>query len=201
MKNFLSIVFSALGGALVLAGLGSIASDLFDWNLALSIGGSDIALPKDLYAGIAFIIVGAIISALHFFWEEISQFVKKYKAAVIIVIIVLAAGIFFGGSQFIMYMDGGPAVSAALYNDHEKLVELFANGEVKAEDHEAMMMWVAQKGHVESLQVLLDNGVSPNATREDGLTALEAACNWGGEETVKILQAAGAEGECVEKPY
>lgn len=185
-----------LGYALILGGIGAILSDIFSWNLALSIGGSDIAIPADMYVGFFFIIFGATISALHHFWTPIYECIKKYSLLIMIFFVIIIIAIMYGGKQFIMYMDGGPAITAAMNNDTETLTTLFANNEVIDEDHDAMMMWVSQKGHTESLQILISNGLNPNATRDDGLTALEAACAWGGEDTVKILKDAGATGEC-----
>jgi hypothetical protein len=195
-----SLVFSMLGYALILGGVGAILSDLFTWNLALSIGGSDIAIPADMYVGFFFIILGATIAALHHFWTPIYESIKKYSLIIMLIFVVIIIAIVYGGKQFIMYMDGGPAITAAMNNDTETLNELFEKNEVKSEDRDAMMMWVSQKGHTESLQILISNGLNPNATRGDGLTALEAACAWGGEKTVKILKEAGATGKCSESP-
>lgn len=195
-KEFCSIVFATLGYALILGGVAAIFSDFFDWNLALSIGGSDIAIPADRYIGVSFIILGATIKALHFFWAEITAFLKKHRIAVISLSVLVILGLAFGGKHLITYLDGGPAITAAMNNDTETLSELFANGEVSHADFNPMMMWAAQKGHVETIKLLLENKVSPNATRDDGLSALEAACAWGGEESVQLLKDAGARGEC-----
>ncbi len=197
LSTLSSLVFSMLGYSLILGGIGAIASDLLNWDLALSIGGSDIAIPADMYVGFFFIIFGAMISALHHFWTPIYETIKKYSILIMIIFVIIIIAIVYGGKQFIMYMDGGPAITAAMNNDSKTLLELFENNEVADTDLDAMVLWAAQKGHVETMKILLKNGANPNAKRaSDELPALKAACAWGGDEVVKILKEAGAEGEC-----
>lgn len=190
------IIFSTFGYALILGGFGAIVSDLLDWDLALSVGSSDIAIPKDMYGGILIIIAGVIVSLLTAFWDQVKSFVKAHKGTFLISFILIISVIIFGGSQLITYLDGGEAIIAARENDVKKLEELFASQEYSPEEKSSMLMWAIQKQATEAVTFLLDHGTNPMSQRDDGLSAMKAACAWGTEEIKQALKSHGNSETC-----
>lgn len=182
--------------AMFLGGIGAVVSDFADWDLAMSIGGSHIDIPKDRYAGLMMLVLAGGLAAVLRFGGAAVDFVRAHKIAFGLVSVALVASLVVFGGRVVEWLDGGPAVSAAMNGDTEKLRALFDAGEVEDADHGRMLCWAAQRGHVETLELLLSKGVSPNAPRDDGASALSLACSFGGPEAVAVLQSAGASGEC-----
>lgn len=182
--------------ALLLGGVGAIVSDLADWDLEMAIGGSGIEIPKDRYAGFFLIVLAGLIALALRYGHLITALLSRHRRAFLGGVAVAVVGLLFGGSALITMLDGGPAVSAAMEGDTDGLERMFASGQVHADDHDAMVMWAAQKGHVETMRLLMAHKLNPDAQRDDGLSALKAACSWGGADTVAVLKQAGATGDC-----
>ena len=186
--------------AMFVGGLGAVVSDVAEWDLAMNIGGSQIDIPRDRYAGLMMLILAGVLAAVLRFGGVVVDFVRDHKVAFGVVAVALVASLAVFGGRVVEWLDGGPAVSAAINGDTEGLRALFDAGEVDPTDHGRMLCWAAQRGNVDTLELMLAKGVSPNATREDGTTALSLACAFGGPEAVAVLRSEGASGECNRPP-
>lgn len=192
LRSLAGLVAVLMVPSLLLGGVGAIVSDFTGWDLAMG----DVEIPKDRYAGVLFIVLAGVVAFFIRFGGHITAFMGQHRRACIGVAAVLVVALVFGGGALITAIDGGPAVVAAMEGDTDTLKHMFSEGEVQSEDHNAMVMWAAQKGHVDTMRLLMRNELSPEAARDDGLSALQAACSWGGPDTVAVLKAAGADGEC-----
>lgn len=196
MKNFALLVAWLLVPALLMAGVGAVVSDLFDWDLALGVGGSAIAIPQDRYVGVSFMVLaGALAAALHF-GGRVLDFMKAHKLPFVAAGVLAALGLALFGSALVESLDGGPAVVAAMDGDTARLEALFEAGEVDESDYGRMLCWTAQRGHVDTLNLLLERGVNPDTPRDDGASAMSLACSYGGPAAVDALEAAGATADC-----
>lgn len=196
IRSLAALVFSILPYPLALGGLAAILSDVFKWELALGIGGSSIDVPQDRYVGVFLLILAVVVFLGDRYASRLGAVVAKHRTTLLVGGALVVVGLVIGGSRLIVALDGGPAITAAMNGEADALAGMFERGEVDAADHEPMMLWAAQKGHAETIRVLLAHGVSPDAKRHDGLPALKAACMWGGAEAVGALQAGGARGRC-----
>ena len=199
-KSFVMLVLWLTALAMFVGGIGAIVSDFADWDLAMKIGGSHIDIPKDRYGGLMMLILAGGLAAVLRFGGVAVDFVRDHKLAFGVLAVGLVAGLVVFGGRIVEWLDGGPAVSAAMNGDTEKLRALFDAGEVEPTDHGQMLCWAAQRGHVDALELMLAKGVSPNTPRDDGTSALSLACSFGGPQAVAVLQSAGASGECNPPP-
>ncbi len=200
LKNFVMLVAWATVIAMLMAGFGAIASDFLERDFALSIGGSSIDIPRDRYVGIAMLGLAGVFAAILRFGGGVADLLRRHKTAAGVVALAGCIGLAVFGGRLVEWLDGGPAVSAAMNGDTQTLRELFDADDVDPADHGAMLCWAAQRGHIDTLELLLANGVSPNAPRGDGASALSLACSYGGAEAVELLISAGATGECASPP-
>ena len=200
LKNFVMLVAWATVVAMLMGGLGAIASDFLDRDLALGIGGSSIDIPQDRYMGVLMLGFAGGLAAVLRFGGGVADFLRRHKIAVGIVALAACVGLVIFGGRLVEWLDGGPAVSAAMNGDTQTLREMFDADQVDPADHGAMLCWAAQRGDIDTLELLLAKGVSPNAPRDDGASALSLACSYGGEEAVDLLISAGATGECAMPP-
>ncbi len=86
---------------------------------------------------------------------------------------------------------------AILENDVEKVKSLLDDNKVNVEaiewiGEDSPLRMAATKGHAELVQLLIKHGADVNAKSATGITALQAATNWGREDIVKMLVEAGA---------
>jgi hypothetical protein len=200
LKNFMMLVAWATVVAMLLGGLGAIASDFLGRDFAMRIGGSSIDIPQDRYAGVMMLGLAGMLAATLRFGGGVADFIRHHKVAVGAVALAGVVALVAFGGRLVEWLDGGPAVSAAMKGDTQTLRELFDADQVDPADHGAMLCWAAQRGHVDTLELLLAKGVSPNAPRDDGASALSLACSYGGAEAVDVLVSAGATGECAVPP-
>lgn len=200
LKNFALLVLWLCVPGLVVGGVLAIISDLGDWDLAMGIGGSHIDVPKDRYAGFMLIVLGGILGAVLHFAGRVVDFIKAHRMPSAIAGGVLVLGLVLFGGRCVEALDGGPAVSAAMNGETDRLRAMFDAGEVDPNDHGRMLCWAAQKGDVATLELLLEKGVNPDATRDDGTPAMKLACSYGGEAAVAVLQKAGSEVSCPRPP-
>lgn len=196
LRSLASLVAWLMVPALLLGGVAAIVSDLADWDLALGVGGSAVPVPKDLYAGIFFIMLSGGLYGVLRMWSRMVAAAKANKKVLLVGVALVVLGLAIGGKALVTALDGGPAVSAAMNGDVETLEALFDAGEVDPNDHGAMMTWAAQHGDLPTLRLLLEHDVDPNGTRADGTPALTMACHYGGAQAVALLKSAGATGEC-----
>ncbi|MBL4688453.1 MAG: ankyrin repeat domain-containing protein [Nannocystaceae bacterium] len=192
LRSLAGLVAVLMVPSLLLAGVAAIVSDFTGWDLAMR----DIDIPKDRYVGVSFIMLAGVVTFFIRFGGHITAFMGRHRRVFLGGGAVVVVGLVFGGGALITAIDGGPAVVAAMEGDTETLEHMFSEGEVQSEDHNAMVMWAAQKGHVDTMRLLMHHELNPEAARDDGLSALQAACSWGGPDTVAVLKAAGADGEC-----
>lgn len=77
------------------------------------------------------------------------------------------------------------------------IVRLLQTGDVGIEtrdcNHNTPLYWAATYGHTEAVQVLLDNGVDPDAEQNNGLRPLHQAAENNRAEVVEILLTAGVD--------
>lgn len=195
--NFVALVIEIAGFTFVLAGIMGLISTYFDWDLSIKIGGSRIPLLKDYVANAAIIILGGII--IFFDWlfkkESVKKAIKNNKKYIIGGSIIALIALFFLGKNLIIQLDGGPAMWAISNNNVEDFKTEYKAGEF-TDSEKSKMLFRAIQHSSEIVQFLLEDNVSPNSTRDDGVTALTAACTWGAPGTVEALQESGAEGEC-----
>lgn len=191
-------IVQGTGSTLLFVGLARLIFDIYHWNYAQRMGSSNISIPTDINSGISFLVLAIIILLLHHFWSQICNTAKSNKVAFSIGTILVSTLLFIGGNALFVASNGGVAISAAMSGDTEKLRQLFEKGEVKEKDYDQMMIWGAQRGHAETVELMIKKGLNPNAKREDGVSALESACLWGGNDTVTILKKAGAVGQCAQ---
>lgn len=200
LKNFALLVLWLCVPGLVLGGVLAIISDLGDWDLAMGIGGSDIDVPKDRYAGFMLMVLGGILGGVLHFGGRVVDLVRTHRVpSLVIGAVVLVIVVLFGG-RLVEALDGGPAVSAAMKGETDRLRAMFDAGEVSPDDHGRMLCWAAQNGDVPTLELLLARGVHPDATREDGTPAMKLACSYGGQDAVAVLRHAGSEVRCPRPP-
>ncbi len=199
-NSFLSLtalVIEIAGFAFVLAGIAGIIGTYFDWDLAIKIGGSKTPLLKDYIGNSVIIALGGII--IFFDWlfkkESVKKTIKNNKQYIIGASIIALIAIFFLGKHLIIQLEGGPAMWA-IGNKNIESFKLEYQKEEFTDEEKSKMLFRAIQYSPEIVQFLLEENVSPNSKREDGVTALKAACTWGAPGTVEALQEFGAEGEC-----
>ena len=122
------------------------------------------------------IVLGAILGVMLRFGGRAIDFVKAHRKPSAIAAGVLVVGLAIFGGGIVEALDGGPGVSAAMNGETERLRAMFEAGEVEPDDHGRMLCWAAQNGDVATLELLLDQGVHPDATRDDGTPAMKLAC-------------------------
>ena len=148
----------------------------------------------DLFANLGDLVADAV------FGGRVVDFIKAHRKPSAIAGGVMVLGLVLFGGRCVEALDGGPAVSAAMNGETDRLRAMFDAGEVDPNDHGRMLCWAAQKGDVATLELLLDNGVHPDAARDDGTPAMKLACSFGGQEAVAVLQKAGSEVSCPRPP-
>ena len=153
-KSFVMLVLWLTALAMFVGGIGAIVSDFADWDLAMKIGGSHIDIPKDRYGGLMMLILAGGLAAVLRFGGVAVDFVRDHKLAFGVLAVGLVAGLVVFGGRIVEWLDGGPAVSAAMNGDTEKLRALFDAGEVEPTDHGQMLCWAAQRGHVDTRLVV-----------------------------------------------
>ncbi len=196
LKSFVMLVAWATVPAMLIGGIGAVLSDLYDWDLALGIGGSSIEIPQDRYVGVVMLGFALALAVVLKFGGVVVDFVRSHKLPFAVLGGLVLVGLIAFGGRLVEALDGGPAVSAAMKGETERVREMFELGEVDPADHGAMICWAAQNGDVDMLNLLLAEGVSPDSPRDDGTEPIGLACSFGGAEAVEVLKSAGASGDC-----
>lgn len=183
-------------GFLVVAVLVVVLAGLnwgFGWDLGLSIGASDLAIPKE--PGDALFLAFALLVIALFFrmasdLKAVLSFLKAHKAITALGTILVLLGLFFA----VQYLRGGALGIAVDQGDRAEVQSLLAQKQYESEKLNDSLYQALRKGETGIAEDLIKAGADPNEKRGEFQTPLlHSAATWFDDESVLLLVAQGAD--------
>ncbi len=193
MAVFLFLIsFGILSGALV-----GLVNELLDINLELSVGASDIAIPRGYESVIALVVIALLFYAAGYFIQSdsVAAFIRTNKlfSAAITLAIPGAGGV--GVYMAYIHLNGGAAFMAAERDDVPEMRRLLQEGAVDPGDLNDLLHRTVRHKSTGVAALLLARKPGPDLKHRYGesqYTALSAAVLWSSPEMVSVLLKAGA---------
>ena len=183
-------------GFLVVAVLVVVLAGLnwgFGWDLGLSIGASDLAIPKEpgeaLFLAFALLVI-ALIFRVASDLKAVLSFLKARKAVTAVGTILVLSGLFLS----IQYLRGGALGIAVDQGDRAEVQSLLSQKQYDPVKLNDSLYQALRNGETGIAEDLIKAGADPNEKRGEFQTPLlHSAVTWFDRESVLLLLAQGAD--------